>query len=150
MGRSDLIAGVILFALAIAAIGFGSRMEFGSLSSPQAGFFPVLSAILVAVLSLILIRQAIKRRREKQTLPLPKPSWGGRPLFSTIGALFAFPLFFESLGYLISTFLLMAFLSGVIGSKKWWVILLFAFFTTMISYLLIGVLFQAPLPSGLL
>jgi putative tricarboxylic transport membrane protein len=150
MGRSDLIAGTTLFALAIVAIGYGSRMTFGSLSSPQASFFPLLSAIIVAVLSLILFVQEIKRRHEKQTLSLPKPFWGGRPLFLTIGALFAFTFLFEFLGYLISSFLLMTFVGGAIGSKKWWVILLFAFLTSTISYLIIGVLFQAPLPSGLL
>jgi|WetSurMetagenome_2_1015567.scaffolds.fasta_scaffold49257_2 putative tricarboxylic transport membrane protein len=149
MSRSDLIAGVILFALAIAAIGYGSRIPFGSLPSPQAGFFPVLIAIFLAVLSLILIGQGIKKCQGK-TPSLPITSWGGRPLLLTIGALFAYIIFFESLGYLISTFLLMAFLLEAIRSKKWWVILLFALFTTMSSYFLMGVLLQTPLPSGLL
>jgi putative tricarboxylic transport membrane protein len=150
MNRRDVTAAVILFALAIAAIGYGSKMPFGKLSSPQAGFFPVLIAILLAVLSLILLGQTLKRRPEKQTPVPPNPAWGGRPLFLTIGVLFAFTLFFEYLGYLISTFLLMAFLLGAIGSKKWWVMFLVAFFTTMISYLLFGVLLNTPLPSGLL
>jgi putative tricarboxylic transport membrane protein len=145
-----MTAALILLALAIATVGYGSKLPFGKLSSPQAGFFPVLIAILLAVLSLILLGQALQGRQEKQTPSPPKLAWGGKALFLTVGVLFAFTLFFEYLGYLISTFLLMAFLLGAIGSKKWWVMFLVAFFTTMISYLLFGVLLNTPLPSGLL
>jgi putative tricarboxylic transport membrane protein len=150
VNKRDLMAAVVLFALAAAAIGYGSRMPFGKLSSPQAGFFPVLIAVLLAVLSIILFGQTIKRGHEKRISFSPKPAWGGRPLFLTIGALFSFILFFEYLGYLISTFLFMTLLLRVIGSVRWWRVLVIAFCTTTICYLLLEILLKIQLPIGFL
>jgi putative tricarboxylic transport membrane protein len=150
MNQRDMTAALVFFGLAVATVAFGSKLPFGKLSSPQAGFFPLLIGVLLAVLSLILFGQAFKGRHERRT-PVPtKPAPGGKPLFLTIGGLFAFTFCFEYLGYLISTFLFMAFLLEAIGSKKWWIMLLVAFFTTLISYLLFGVFLNTPLPSGLL
>ena len=65
-------------------------------------------------------------------------------------ALFAFAFLFEFLGYMISTFLLIAFLSLAIGSQKWWLAILAAFISSVVSYLIFGLLLGASLPAGIL
>ena len=150
MNKRDLTASVVLFAIADGAIWYASRMPFGKLSAPQAGFFPLLIAIILAVLSIILFKQAINTKGEKQASTQSGSAWGGRPLLLTIVSLFAFTIFFEHLGYLISTFLLMIFLLRVIGAVKWRWVVTVAFCTTGIFYLLFEVLLKIPFPSGLL
>jgi hypothetical protein len=92
--------------------------------------------------------QTIKGKNETKV-----PSWvssrGWRPLIFTLGVLLFFFVFFERLGYLICTFLLVSILVGVIGKRKWWFVMLFAIFSTLISYLIFGVFLKTQLPGGI-
>ena len=67
-----------------------------------------------------------------------------------VGALVAFGFLFESLGYLISVFLLIGFLLRVIEPMRWWLMITIALLSSVLSYLLFGVLLSTPLPAGLL
>ena len=145
MKKRDLILSVILLALAIATLVETEKLPVGTLSSPQVGFFPLLIAILLGILSLVLLGQAIKRKDAEKILPLAGS--GGWKLFGlTVGVLFLFALFFERLGYLISTFLLIVFLARMSGKKQWRVVFIYGAFATLATYLIFGVLLKAPLP----
>lgn len=148
MKKRDLILGFILLALAIATLVETSKLPIGSLSSPHVGFFPLITAILLGILSLVLLGQAI-RGKDIKKIPLWVSSGGWKPLSLTVGFLFLFNIFFERLGYLISTFLFIAFLVGISG-KKWWVVIIYAFFAALASYLIFGLLLKAQLPGGML
>ncbi len=149
MKKRDLITSIILLALSIAILLEIREFPIGKLSSPQMGFFPLILAVLLGILSLVLLGQAIKGKDEGEI-----PSWvssGREKIFIlTVGILFIFPIFFERLGYLISVFLLIALLFGTIGKKKWWVVIMVAFFSALASYLVFGILLNTQLPMGIL
>ena len=67
-----------------------------------------------------------------------------------LGALFAFAFLFEHLGYIITTFLLIAFLLRAIEPQKWWVVILVAFLCSLVSFLVFGLLLNIQLPPGIL
>jgi len=67
-----------------------------------------------------------------------------------IGALVAFGLLFETLGYILSTFLFIAFLLRAVERQKWWLVVVVAFCTSLVIYLLFGLLLNTPLPAGIL
>jgi putative tricarboxylic transport membrane protein len=145
MRKRDLILSLILLAVVIATLVETAKLPVGSLSSPHVGFFPLIIAILLGTLSLILLGQAIKRKDAEKIPPLAGYR-GWKPFGLTLGVLFLFAIFFERLGYLISTFLLIAFLARMSGKKKWRVVLMYGFIATLATYLIFDVFLKAPLP----
>ena len=94
---------------------------------------------------MILLGQTIKGKDAEKIPPLAgSGSW--KLLGLTVGFLFLFAIFFERLGYLISTFLLIAFLARMSGKKKWRVVLMYGFIATLATYLIFDVFLKAPLP----
>ena len=67
-----------------------------------------------------------------------------------IVALLVFALFFERLGYLLSAFFLMAFLLRAVERQKWSLVVVVAFSTSFVTYLVFGLLLRTPLPAGTL
>jgi hypothetical protein len=148
MKKRNLVSGIILLAFSIGTLLESRELEIGTLSSAQTGFFPFFLSILLAILSIILLGQAMKGQNEG-TIPVWVSKGGWRRLGLTLGVLFFFTAFFERLGYLISTFLLIFILVKAIGNRKWWVAFLFAFLSTLGSYLIFGILLKTPLPPGI-
>jgi len=149
MGRSGVISAVTLLVLALAALLEASKLPFGTLSSPRPGFFPLILAIFLALFSLILLAQEIRETEEEGSALLGGvASW--KRIGLAIGALVAFGLLFETLGYLLSTFLFIAFLLQAVERQKWWLVFVVAFLTSLAIYLLFGLLLDTPLPAGIL
>jgi hypothetical protein len=149
MKKRDLITGIILLVLSIATLIESSKLPFGSFSSPDVGFFPVFLAILLGILSLFLLGHAIKGKGEEKT-PIWASRKGAGPLVLTGVILFLFALFFESLGYPVSTFLLIGLLTRTIGRKKWWVVITVSFLSTLSTYILFDIILKAQLPMGII
>jgi len=149
MLRSGVISAVTLLALALAALLEASKLPFGKLSSPQAGFFPLMLAPILAVFSLLLLGQAINERQEgASTFRIGPGTW--KRISLAIGALLAFALLFESLGYVASTFLFIVLLLSTVERQKWWLVVAVAFSTSLVTYLIFGLLLNTPLPPGIL
>ena len=149
MRRTDFISAVTLLALALAALLEASKLPFGRVGSPQAGFFPLILAVFLAIFSLVFLAQTIGGHKAE-----PGDSRGGSTTWNKIvlavGALVVFGLLFESLGYVISTFLFISFLLRVVERQKWSLVVVIAFFTSLATYLVFGLLLNTPLPAGIL
>ena len=149
MGRSGVISALTLLVLALAALLEAGKLPFGTFSSPQPGFFPLILAIFLAFFSVVLLAQEIPQT-DKETGAL----LGGVALWKrivlAIGALVAFGLLFETIGYLLTTFLLIVFLLRAVERQKWWLVVVVAFCTSLVIYLLFGLLLNTPLPAGIL
>ena len=149
MQRTGVISAVTLLALALAALFVASKLPFGRLSAPQPGFFPVILAVLLATFSLILMAQAIGGSKEESAASrAPTATW--KRIVLAVGALLAYGVLFEILGYIISTFLFIAFLLRVVERQNWGLIIVVAFSTSLLSYLIFGLLLETPLPPGIL
>jgi putative tricarboxylic transport membrane protein len=149
MRRTDFISALTLLALALAALLEASKLPFGRVGSPQAGFFPLILAVLLAIFSLVFLAQAIGMHKAE-----PGDSRGRSTTWTKIvlavGALIVFGLLFESLGYIISTFLFIAFLLRVVERQRWSSVVVIALFTSLGTYLVFGLLLNTPLPGGML
>lgn len=149
MWQRELISSIILLLIAMVILIESGRLPFGSLRSPKMGFFPFILGILLGILSLFLLVQAIKEK-EKRGSSARVRSQGLKRVSMTLGSVLAFIFLLEPLGYIISTFVLMAFLLLVIGSQKWWIAILVAFISSVVSFLIFGLLLGASLPAGIL
>jgi len=149
MKKRDLITGIIFLTLTIATLIETRKLPIGSPSQPQVGFFPLVLALILGILSLVYLGKTIRSKDEGGAPPWV--SGGGlRPLILTTGVLFLYAFSFEPLGYLITTLLLIGFLVGAFRTKKWWVVITVALISTGVSYLLFDTLLKASLPKGLL
>jgi len=149
MGRNNVISALTLLALALAALFEASKLPFGRLSAPQPGFFPLILAILLAIFSLVLIAQAIGGSKEESAATRQgSATW--KKIVLAVGALVVFAVLFESLGYIISTFLFIAFLLRAVEGQNWMLIAVVAFSTSLVTYLIFGLLLETPLPPGIL
>lgn len=147
MRKSAVISGMALLALALATLFEARKLPFGGLSSPQAGFFPLILAIFLAIFSLPVLAQAVKGEETNHFAERPRNL---RRIGLALAALLAFAFLFERLGYMISAFLFIAFLLRAVERQKWWLVIVVAFSTSLVSYLIFGWLLSMPLPAGIL
>jgi putative tricarboxylic transport membrane protein len=148
MRRANLISAVTLLGLALATLLEVSKLPFGRLNAPQAGFFPLILALLLAVCSLVLLAQSIGGPKEKSAASQGAAIW--KKIVLALAALAVFGVLFESLGYIISTFLFIAFLLRAVERQKWSLVVVVAFLTSLTTYLVFGLLLNTPLPGGIL
>lgn len=148
--KTDIVSGIFLLGLSIATLLGIRQLPVGTMTSPQAGFFPLLLGIILAALSLVLITQATRDKQAKKKKENWESSGGLKRICLTLAVLFGVGFFFESLGYLISAFFLIAFLLICVGNQKWWLAITAGLLSAMFSYLIFGMLLKGSLPAGFL
>lgn len=138
----------LLFALYIIRESFG--IDVGEFHEPGPGFFPLVGGILLAVLATILLLQSILVKSRTMDSTAQGERVNSRlPVYTLIGLL-VYALIFNRLGFLLSTFLLVIFLSKLLEHKKWWGILLTAGIVSLAFYTIFDVLLRSGLPKGIL
>jgi putative tricarboxylic transport membrane protein len=150
MRRADQIAGVILLVFSAVVMEGGRRMPPSSTFGPGAGFLPICLGAVMAVLSILLLVNASRQ---------PKDGAGRSPfpgrkamlaIVATVGAMAAFILLLETLGFLLATTLLTAFLLGGVERERWLTTSLVAVGNAVGLYIVFQVLLGVSLPKNLL
>jgi hypothetical protein len=136
-------------ALGATAVLEAVQLPFGTLRAPQSGFWPLILGILLLFFSLIHFGKTLKKRVEREN-SFWSQSGAWKRIGLVAGSLIAFALVFEPLGYLLAVFLLMSFLLRIIKPMKWWLVVVVGLLSSVLSYLIFGVLLSTPLPSGIL
>jgi len=149
MRKHDIYCGFfwLLLSLFVGGISLLS-LGLGTLSYPAPGFYPFLISVMLLCISLILVVRAFMGQGEDPNY-YQWPSYG-RNVPITLGALLAYALVLEYLGYIISTSLLLVFLFKVTASRNWMVSLLMTAIVIIVSYYFFVVLLQSQLPLGIL
>lgn len=148
MRKSNITIAIGLLGLSGYIFIDSISMGLGSLRTPQAGFFPTILSVMLAVLSLMLLGQAARETEgEVDAFRLGAESW--KRIVLAVGALLAFGFLLDYLGYAIGSFLLIAVLLRAIEPMRWWLVVVIAFSTSVISYGIFGWLLQTPLPAGI-
>jgi len=143
------VVAAAFFALSV-AYGVGSLLlPMGTLERPGPGFFPLMVALAMAILSGLLGWRMIGQRKTQPVGEELLPSGRDlRRLTALGGSLVLFALLLKPLGYVIATTLLMGTVLRLLGMKRWGRISLSAVLTTAISYWLFAMMLQVPLPSS--
>jgi hypothetical protein len=144
---SQVWAAAVLTAGAIAFVVDARALVFGSVTQPGPGFFPMCLAVALTFVSAGLLAQALRAGRG---VPLGVPT-GARPLgrvVATLLALLVYAFVLETLGFVVSTFLLIAFLFRAIEPQPWVVAMGGAAATAGVTHLVFRVWLRVQLPSG--
>jgi len=126
------------------------RLSLGSFRNPGPGFFPFIAGLIVAGMALAIHLQSRGKVSAKGTR---EPLWADKKriqkMILTTLALLAYGVGMDYLGFLVSTFLFLAFLLRMIEPQRWSLVLLESALASGISYLIFDIWLQAQLPKGL-
>jgi hypothetical protein len=139
-----------VFWLAMAVyVGLESlHLGIGTPRRPGMGFVTFGASVLLGVFSLIvLIRTSLKRTGHGTEQGHTEVVWT-RVVF-VIVALLIYSQVMSVLGYLISTFLLMTFLFGIVRKVKWHWVFVSSVVTTLATYYLFSKWLNCQFPDGL-
>jgi putative tricarboxylic transport membrane protein len=139
----DLVSGLFWLAVAIFAAVHGlSSLQLGSLNRPGPGFFPFWGGVVLALLSTVLIVSSF--RKAPVASRVRPESW--KPVV-VVGALLAYLLLLESLGFVAVTFLFLLLLFRL-ERRGWALSAVSAVIGAFASYVLFQVWLKTQLPTG--
>lgn len=150
MQRKYQLGSAVAFIVLGAGFAFeAQKLKLGRISRPEPGFFPFwlgMAMMAVAVLFFIQVyRKAAGFGGRESSL------WHGvkwtKALFSLL-AMLGYALVLERVGYLLTTFILLALLFRHVGSQNWRLTILGSMGTSFFTYLLFKVWLQVQLPGG--
>ena len=131
------------------AVFFGSlHLGIGTLRNPGMGFLTFGASGIMGILSLILFVQATLRGKGVKGAALFSGKYWQRILLVLI-ILAVYSWIMPTLGYLISTFVLMTLLFWVLERKKIWFVLTSSFLSTLMTYLVFSKWLNCQFPRGL-
>jgi hypothetical protein len=143
----DLAASALLVALAAATCVGAWRLGLGDVHTPGPGFMPFAAAALLGSMALVqLVRLALPSRdRDSDRRPFALSRWS--TVVIVLGTLVGFGAAIDTLGFAVSTFLMLSVLFGVIARKRWWVALTVALLIAVVARVAFRALGLA-LPTG--
>jgi putative tricarboxylic transport membrane protein len=149
-GSPDQIGGLIWLALGVLLCLGSVKLGLGTPHSPASGFGPFLTGCLLGLFGLILAFNSILRRSdEKESFPETRPRKGWTKGFLSLLVLFLYASLVNTLGFIISTSLLMFFLFKVLEPRKWLTLVAISVSASLLSYLLFGLWLRVSLPKGI-
>ena len=149
MDRKHVISGSLWLAVSIFVAFMAIDLGLGTLTQPGSGFIFFCSSVGLGVLSVILIIKSVLRKGEATPL---RDLWKGlkwENAVLAIGILFLYALILDELGFVLSTFLLMTVLFGL-GRSRYWVVIVSAAITTILSFVIFGYFLEVHFPKGIL
>ncbi len=142
------IASALLVLIGGAALYGAVRMVIGTPDVPDAGFFPLLAALILVVLAAVLFIDQMRRPTAASAEAGEETAPSLRAALPVIAGFAAYVPALEWLGFLVATALLVALLLAVFGIRR---PLPYAAAVPLIaggSYLLFHLLLGLPLPVG--
>jgi putative tricarboxylic transport membrane protein len=129
----------------------GLRCGLGQLTSPGAGFFPLLTGSVMSLLSAaLLVKSILQRDRTGQEESFWLRPGSSRKVLAALACLVFYLLALDFLGYIVTTFVFILSLFRWINGKRWTTSLLAALILSAGSYLLFKTGLGVSLPMGVI
>jgi putative tricarboxylic transport membrane protein len=136
-----------LFALFGLITSWGSvNVGLGTLTHPGPGFFPFWAGILLILISLFQLMKSFPIRKSVERNIWINIEWKNLIVFAL--SLFVYIFVIDLLGFLISSFFLLAILFKMPKGQKWYMAILSSFLTVFFSYLIFGYWLDVYFPRG--
>jgi hypothetical protein len=148
MFNNDQISSAVWFFFGSLVIYFSIPYGVGTIQAPETGFMPLCAGFAICFLAVGVFVQATLRWKKgtKWENPLAGSQWA-KPLIALV-ALVIYTLVLPSLGFVLSTAILVGVLLRAIQPQGWLVVVLGALLTSLICYLVFQVWLRTQLPSG--
>ncbi len=150
MNPYDRISSCVLTGVGVVIIVVSSRLSLGSWHRPGPAFIPLLSGVIIVVLSLVVFFQAwLWGRKKERKAEILWTNGDLKKVLLTLASLLAYGLLISRLGYLTTTFFFIFLLPQLIAHIRCYTALVEAAATTSFSYILFELWLKTPLPKGL-
>ena len=146
--NTELWSGLVGLALSIFIVWSGYSLKLGTINDPGSGYVMFYAGLLMIVFSLITLYGAIKDGGPT-FMSLWRDVLWTKPLL-VIALLIVFTLLFETLGFLVSTILLLIALLRVIDPVPWSRAIPIAVLVPVICWYVLVKLLLIQLPAGIL
>jgi putative tricarboxylic transport membrane protein len=151
MKWANRISSLFLIVVSIIVCFASVTLGIGEFQNPGPGLLPFYTSLLLFFLSLmVLIKNLIAKDEGGDAIPLVLQGNLRKPA-SLIISLIGYVLTLNSLGYIISTSLLIFIMLFIFDSnpKKWWKFLIVGVISANLSFLIFNKWLQVQLPIGL-
>lgn len=149
MKNNDQRSSLFWFVVGLAVTAYSGKYGLGTPSVPGPGFLPFLTGLAMMGLAAVVFFQQVGGRIKDKVGDLWRQgSWTAVGM--VMGALVLYTVLFRTLGFLLDTFWLIAFLLRVMEPRSWGKTLIGAALASAGSYLIFQIWLQAQLPSGFL
>jgi putative tricarboxylic transport membrane protein len=150
MVRFDRISAIFCLLLGIAVFAKGLHLGLRVNIDMGPGFFPLVAGGTLSFLSVILLIQSLlKKETSAHRIRFWNNPYGWKLVLLTILAITVYPFILGSVGFFLSTFLLLFFLFLMIARYKWWAAGIGGIVTAVMVYLIFEIWLKANLPQGL-
>jgi len=148
--KDEAIVGIVIFIFGGLTVLLSLKMPIGTFRMAGTGMFPLILGIILMVLSGAFILKIFIQGREEQVKKEVSIESSGSPiqLILFLGTMALATLFFNQLGYPLTSFLLMVALLRILGIKRWSQNILISVVTAVGSYFLFVKWLEIPMPKG--
>lgn len=148
MKNLDQASSLFWLLVSIAVLVESIRLGIGKVQNPGMGFMTFGASGILGILSLALFIRASLSREEREAKPLFGGGLWKRVLFVLL-VLSVYSVAMPTLGYLLSTFILMTLLFWVLERRKVWLVFMASFLSTLITYFVFSKWLNCQFPDGL-
>jgi putative tricarboxylic transport membrane protein len=148
--RDEAIVGIVIFLFGGLTALLSLKMPIGTFRMAGTGMFPLILGIILMVLSGAFILKFSFQGKEEQIKKEASIESSESPiqLILFLGTMVLATLFFNRLGYPLTSFLLMVALLRILGIKRWGLNILISVVTAIGSYFLFVKWLDIPMPKG--
>jgi putative tricarboxylic transport membrane protein len=148
--KDEAIVGAVIFLFGGVTAFLSLKMTIGTFRMAGTGMFPLILGILLMILSGIFLLKIYFQGKKEQVKKEPSPESSESPIQLTffLGTMVLATLFFNQLGYPLTSFLLMLALLRILGIKRWGLNILISVVTAVGSYFLFVKWLNIPMPKG--
>jgi putative tricarboxylic transport membrane protein len=150
MKKYNVIGALLLLGFGIGVGWEAWKLGIGTVSQPEAGFFPFWSGTALVLFTGVLAIKSLCRTETKSSGDRTfwqDIAWG--KILLVVVALLVYAFLLEPIGYLITTTLIMIFLFMAIEPQRWYKAVAWSVAVSVLTYALFKVWLQVQLPIGL-
>jgi hypothetical protein len=149
MNRLDQLGSLFWLAISIIVCIESILAGLGTLKRPGAGFLPLCAGIILGAFAVILFGKNTLSKRVEDSKVNPFKGINLSRAVLVLASLFAYTALLSSLGYLITTFVLMVSLYVIIERPRVWIEILVAPMVVLASYVVFYKWLDIQLPRGI-
>jgi putative tricarboxylic transport membrane protein len=150
MKKDEIFTVIVLFLFGAITTILSLKMDIGTFRNAGTGMFPLFLGVLLMILSSIFLSKIFFQDKKAPVKgePIVEIPGSTKQLILFLGAMALATLFFNQLGYPLTSFLLMGALLRILGMKRWGLNILISVVTAVGSYFLFVKWLDIPMPKG--
>lgn len=153
MKNRDKIMAIFWTLLGITIAVWSFTFPFGNLEDPGPGYFPFALGFIIALIGILMLIQTRKVENQNRSRPVkPHVSRGPavRRVLLYLTAMMLSAIFLETLGFVVTMFLMMLFMMRTIAPQRWRTALFYSVVSASGSLFIFKILLKTQLPEGFL